>query len=301
LVIHPFNPNRSFSRPPTYPFKQPVFILPTPSLAQNNQLNAPSTRFPALPSSSNSCFNCGKSRHFIKDYPYPKQNKSNFQKASRSTSQGKGNVASTQVGKNARKTRRVYYTQVATTPEGEPMMMSTFFVANHPVVILFDYGASHTFMSKTFVEKNCILSIESKKGFVIQSPRGKIFTKEVVLHVPVTLAGYELPTNMIVIKGEDIDVILGMNWLAQNKAIINAGQRTIQLSHGQEEVRLSIPVSIPVNVSGQVFEAIVQEIQDIPVMCEFLDVFPEDLPGLPLEWDVEFVIELKLGTTPISR
>ena len=41
--------------------------------------------------------------------------------------------------------------------------------------------------------------------------------------------------------------------------------------------------------------------QDIPVVCEFLDVFPEDLLGLPTERDVEFVIELKPGTTPISR
>jgi hypothetical protein len=43
------------------------------------------------------------------------------------------------------------------------------------------------------------------------------------------------------------------------------------------------------------------EIQDIPVVCEFPDVFPEDLSGLPLERDVEFVIELKPNTTPISR
>jgi hypothetical protein len=69
----------------------------------------------------------------------------------------------------------------------------------------------------------------------------------------------------------------------------------------KEEVMLSIPVSVPVNTSGQVFETIVQEIQDILVVCEFLDVFPEDLTGLPPERDVEFVIELKPGMTPISR
>jgi hypothetical protein len=88
-------------------------------------------------------------------------------------------------------------------------------------------------MSKTFVEKHCIPSVESKKGLVIQSPGGPIFTKEVVFHVPVNLAGYDFPTNMIVLKGQAVDVILGMNWLAQNKAIINADQRTIQLSHGK--------------------------------------------------------------------
>jgi hypothetical protein len=73
------------------------------------------------------------------------------------------------------------------------------------------------------------------------------------------------------------------------------------LSYGHEEVQLSNPVAVLVKASGQVFEAIVQEIQDIPVVCEFLDVFPEDLPGLPPERDVEFVIELKPGTAPISR
>jgi hypothetical protein len=44
-----------------------------------------------------------------------------------------------------------------------------------------------------------------------------------------------------------------------------------------------------------------EEIRDIPVVCEFPDVFPDDLPGLPPARDVEFVIELKPGTTPISR
>jgi hypothetical protein len=115
------------------------------------------------------------------------------------------------------------------------------------------------------------------------------------------LAGREFPTNMIVLKGQDIDVILGMNWLAQHKAIINTYLRTIRLSHGCEEIQLSIPVVVLAKLSGQIYEAIVQEIQDISVVCEFPDVFPEDLPGLPLERDVEFVMELKSGTTPISR
>jgi hypothetical protein len=119
--------------------------------------------------------------------------------------------------------------------------------------------------------------------------------------VPVTLAERHFPTNMIVLKGQDIDVILGMNWLAQHKAIINTNLRTIQLSHGYEEVLLSIPVAIPAKPFGRVYEAIIPEIQDIPVVCEFSDVFPEDVPRLPLERDVEFVIELKAGTTPISR
>jgi hypothetical protein len=65
-------------------------------------------------------------------------------------------MANNSADKNVKKTGQIYYTQVATTPEGEPVMMGTFLVANHPTIILFDSGASHTFISKKFVEKHCI-------------------------------------------------------------------------------------------------------------------------------------------------
>jgi hypothetical protein len=203
------------------------------------------------------------------------------------------------MGENTKKTGHIYYTQVATTPDGEPVMMGTFLVANHPAVILFDSDASLTFISKKFVEQHCISYHESKEGFKIQSPVGQIFTREVAYQVPVTLAGRDFPTNMIVLKGQDIDVILGMNWLAQHKATLNTDQRTIRLSYNQEEILLSIPIST--KITGRVYEAIIPEVKDIPVVCEFPDVFPEDLPGFLPERDVEFVIELKPGTAPISR
>jgi hypothetical protein len=50
-----------------------------------------------------------------------------------------------------------------------------------------------------------------------------------------------------------------------------------------------------------VYQTAAQNVEDIPVACEFPDVFPEDLPGIPPDLDVEFVIELQPGTTPISR
>jgi hypothetical protein len=153
LVIQPFNQNHSSPLPSSYPFKQPIFIHPTTAPTPTNQPSAPHTRFPALPSSSTCCFNCGKSGHFIKDCPYPKQNKTNLQQNSGNSNQGKRNTSNTSTGKNFKKTGRIYYTQVATTPEGEPVMMGMFLVANYPVIILFDSGASHTFVSKNFVEK----------------------------------------------------------------------------------------------------------------------------------------------------
>ena len=44
-----------------------------------------------------------------------------------------------------------------------------------------------------------------------------------------------------------------------------------------------------------------KKLEDIPVACEYPDVFPEDLPSMPLDHDIEFSIELQPGTTSISR
>ena len=44
-----------------------------------------------------------------------------------------------------------------------------------------------------------------------------------------------------------------------------------------------------------------EAIQSVPVVCEFPDVFPEELPGMPPDREVEFVIELEPGTAPISK
>jgi hypothetical protein len=62
-------------------------------------------------------------------------------------------------------------------------------------------------------------------------------------------------------------------------------------------------VQLPRNIdlSSEVHAVQAKSINDIPVVCEFLDVFPDDLPGLPPDHDVEFKIELLPGTAPISR
>jgi predicted aspartyl protease len=114
--------------------------------------------------------------------------------------------------------------------EGEPIMMGMFPVANHPTVMLFDSGASHTFINKTFVVKHDIPIGKTTENFHIHSPGGHMCTKEMVYQVPIELGGHIFSTSMLILKDQDIDVILGMNWMHQRGAVIDTLNRTIRLN-----------------------------------------------------------------------
>jgi hypothetical protein len=87
----------------------------------------------------------------------------------------------------------------------------------------------------------------------------------------------------------------------QRGAIIDALHRTIRLNLLDNKSHLLIQLPIPKRIVERICATSVKEICNIPVVCEFLDVFPDDLPSLPPDREVEFVIELKPGTAPISR
>jgi hypothetical protein len=107
--------------------------------------------------------------------------------------------------------------------------------------------------------------------------------------------------SMIILKDQDIDVILGMNWMYQRGAAIDTLNRTIRLNLPDSSYHLLIQLQTPKRAVERVCATSVKGIRDIPVVYEFPDVFPDDLPSLPPDRDVEFVIELKPGTAPISR
>jgi hypothetical protein len=108
---------------------------------------------------------------------------------------------------------------------------------------------------------------------------------------PLNLASRLFKTNLIVLEGQGIDVILGMGSLKGLKAVLDIAARTVHLespTHGN--VVLQLPSSTP--ASSTLHSTAAQNLEDIPVACEFPDVFPEDLPGMPPDRDVEFTIEL---------
>ena len=119
------------------------------------------------------------------------------------------------------------------------------------------------------------------------------------------IRGIAFLANLIVMGTKGIDVILGMNWLDKYQAIISCDKRTVKLVSplGEEVVAESISLEPRKGSCHQM--AIDSKEPDslkiIKVVPEFLDVFSEDLPGMPPERKVEFAIELLPGTAPISK
>jgi hypothetical protein len=88
--------------------------------------------------------------------------------------------------------------------------------------------------------------------------------------------------------------------MKRHRALLDTAARTVHLDspeHGNATLQLSLtPVT-----SAVVNHTVAQNLEDIPVACEFPDVFLEDLSGMPLDQDVEFIIKLQPGMAPISR
>ena len=89
--------------------------------------------------------------------------------------------------------------------------------------------------------------------------------------------------------------------LKPTQAVIDALNRTIRVSLLDSTSQLLIQLLTLRRSVGKVCATSVKEIRNIPVVCEFPDVFPKDLPGLPPDRDVQFNIELKPRTAPISQ
>jgi hypothetical protein len=175
-----------------------------------------------------------------------------------------------------------------------------FSLNGHPVVILFDSDTSHDFISKACTQK-CQMVIEHMSApYMILTPGGNVITKQLVINTPLNLGGKVYKTHLIVLDGQGIDLTLGLNWMRDHKTLLDTASLTVQLDsldHGGVVIQLLPPLS----TTPSLYHATAQKLEDIRVACAFPDVFPEDLPGMPPDQDVEFTIELQPGTAPVSK
>jgi hypothetical protein len=101
--------------------------------------------------------------------------------------------------------------------------------------------------------------------------------------------------------GLGVDVILGMNWMKQWEVVIDTAKRVVSLKEPVKAGTFLVPLPSRTNLQSMSCATKVTSIQNVLVVCEFSDVFPDELPRLPLDRDIEFAIELVPGTVPISR
>ena len=193
--------------------------------------------------------------------------------------------------------------------EDPSVILGNVRVNSVPATVLFDSGASHTFISEAFAKLHKLNFEKLPTPLVIHSPGSSWRTSSVSHGNMIEIGFLWFPTSFLVLNSNDIDVIVGMNWLSQYHANIDCADRSVTLTHPSGDIiqywspSSVYPSEVPLaQADFYALEAIPPlDIQDVQVVCDFPDVFPEELPGMPPDREVEFVIELVPGTAPISK
>jgi hypothetical protein len=135
---------------------------------------------------------------------------------------------------------------------------------------------------------------------MICPPGSRIVANLIAREVPLELAREVFPTHLIVLDGQGTYVIFGMSWMKLHKAILDIAKRLVYLDspiYGM--VVLHLPVIV--HIKASMHHTVAKSIEEIPLVREFLDVFPDDLPGIPPERVIEFKIVLQHGTAPVAK
>jgi hypothetical protein len=121
------------------------------------------------------------------------------------------------------------YTTVEEIPMGEEVLIGMFFLNERPIVNLFDSGALSDFMSFTCTKKARLSLVASRAPYMISTPEGRVDADQVVQKVPLELSGRIFSTNLIILSGQGIDVILGMSWMKAYRAVLDIAGRLVHL------------------------------------------------------------------------
>jgi hypothetical protein len=195
---------------------------------------------------------------------------------------------------------RVNFTTLSELPEGAPVMTGTFTLHHHPTFILFDSGATHSFISTRFGTKTGLDFYPINGTYMVTTPGGRIASNQICRGAPIQLGNTQIRTALISLNLEGMDILLGMDWMTRHRVSLDVFSRIVEINSPKYgHTILHLPQQEYISSCVYAIEGI--KLENIPVVCEYPDVFPDELPGMPPNRDVEFVMELQPGTAPISK
>jgi hypothetical protein len=136
---------------------------------------------------------------------------------------------------------------------------------------------------------------------LVSSPGGEMRTKHICPVVSITIrGGVEFLSNLILLDSKGIDIILRMDWLSKYDRDVQCIRKAVQLTK-KDRTSVQFVAMVWSDQDNMLNQTKAIALEDIKVVREYLDVFPAELPGMPLDRDIEFPIELLPGTPPISK
>jgi hypothetical protein len=114
-----------------------------------------------------------------------------------------------------------------------------------PATVLFDSGASHSFVTEQFVAKHDIPMSSMKTHLLISSPNGEMKSTYVCPRVNLKIRGMDFQADLVVLTSSGIDVILGMDWLSKCDGIILCAKKSVLLTNPQGDRIEVVATTLP--------------------------------------------------------
>jgi hypothetical protein len=114
------------------------------------------------------------------------------------------------------------------------VVLGIFLARSHPATILFNFGASHSFISSSFVAKHSLPITTMKHTMLVSSPGGEMRTKHICPAVSITIRGVDFSSNLILLDSKGVDIILGMDWLSKYDGVIQCTRKAVKLTKKDE-------------------------------------------------------------------
>src|SRR3954471_10414608 len=193
----------------------------------------------------------------------------------------------------------VNHMNVEEIPDDPDLVIGKFPINTYPAIILFDTGASHSFISRAFVDKYKLPTESMKRSIRVSSPGGDMIASAGCRDLTVRVGTHNFIAHLVVLDSQGLDVILGMDWMSMHGEHIDCAQRAVSLKTPDGKRIRFKSVARPRRCKLNSLKGV--SMDTVPVIRDYPDVFPEELPGMPPDRDVEFLIDLMPGTGPIAK